>query len=211
LPLLLRFSVLLATLFVHCVLACTSPVAVHAWSSILAEDGSCGVGQGTTEVDVEVGRICLDLEELVVGHHSRCDGLPLLAVDTKHGPPHRRRDGRGVGLARTSPTLLTGGRKATHVRCVLRSRSLTWQWSIHDPAYLSSFTRCRTPHQAWLRRGATVADLRQFSMQDPGFGVPRMHLPSTRVNKGIRKGRAFDTPARWSSYRPLTAPLLADR
>ena len=176
----MRFSVLLARLFVHCVLACTSPVAVrvavHAWSSILAEDGICGVGQGTTEVEVEVGRICLDLEELVVGHHSRCDGLPLLAVDTKHGPPHRRRDGRGVGLARTSPTLLTGGRKATHVRCVLRSRSLAWQWSIHDPAYLSSTTRCRTPHQAWMRRGANFADLRQFSMQDPGFGVPRKHL-----------------------------------
>jgi hypothetical protein len=88
--------------FVHRVPVRTSPVAVrvavHAWSSNLAEDGICGVGQGTTEVEVEVGRICLYLEELVVGHHSRCEGLPLLAVETKHGPPHRRRDGRGVGL-----------------------------------------------------------------------------------------------------------------
>ena len=111
-----RFWTLLARLFVHCVLACTSPVAVrvavHAWSSILVEDGIYGVGQGTTtEVGVEAGRICLDLEELVVGHHSRFEGLPLLAVDTEHRPPHHRRDGRGVRLARTGPTLLTGGAK----------------------------------------------------------------------------------------------------
>jgi hypothetical protein len=137
-------------------------------------------------VEVEVGRICLDLEELVVGHHSRCDGLPLLAVDTKYGPPHRRRDGRSVGLARTSPTLLTGGRKATHVRCVLRSRSLTWQWSIHDPAYLSSSTRCGEP---WSNNGGSsmmILVVRTGAMQLSGNGLPRTLLLETvwKVRQG---------------------------
>ena len=56
-------------------------VAVHAWSSIRARDEVCGLGQGTTEVDVEVGHLCLDLEGLIVGRHSsRCEGLLLLAL-----------------------------------------------------------------------------------------------------------------------------------
>ena len=75
------FWALLARLFVHCVLACTSPVAVlvavHAWSATRARDEVCGLGQGTTAVGV-VGRVCLDLEELIAGQHSRCEGLPLL-------------------------------------------------------------------------------------------------------------------------------------
>jgi hypothetical protein len=29
-----------------------------------------GLGQGTTEVGVVVGRVCLDLEELIVGRHT---------------------------------------------------------------------------------------------------------------------------------------------
>ena len=40
-----------------------------------------GVGQGTTEV--EVGRVSLDLEELIVGRHIRCEGLLLLALDSE--------------------------------------------------------------------------------------------------------------------------------
>ena len=52
---------------------------------------------------------------------------------------------------------------------------------------------------------------RTRAMHDPASELRRMPLPRTRVNKGKRKGRGFDTPARWSSYRPLTAPLLADR
>src|SRR3712207_3620310 len=52
------FSALLARLLVHCVLACTSPVAVrvavHGWSPIRARDEASGVGQGTTEVGVVV-------------------------------------------------------------------------------------------------------------------------------------------------------------
>ncbi len=41
-----------------------------------------GVGQGTTEVRV-VGRGSLELEELIVSGHSRCDGLLLLALDSE--------------------------------------------------------------------------------------------------------------------------------
>jgi hypothetical protein len=37
-----------------------------------------GVGLGTTKVDV--GRVCLDLEELIVGRHRRCERLLLLAL-----------------------------------------------------------------------------------------------------------------------------------
>jgi hypothetical protein len=54
--------------FVHCVPTCTSPVAVHGWSATRARDEVCGLGQGTTEVDV--WRVCVDLEELVVGQHT---------------------------------------------------------------------------------------------------------------------------------------------
>jgi hypothetical protein len=79
----MRFSVLLARLFVHCVLACTSlvavRVAVHAWPTTRARDEVCGVGEGTTVVGAVVGRVCLDPEELIVGQHSRCEGLLLLA------------------------------------------------------------------------------------------------------------------------------------
>jgi hypothetical protein len=39
------------------------------------------------------------------------------------------------------------------------------------------------PHWAWMRRGASVAALRQCSMQDPGLGVLRIHLPRTLMNK----------------------------
>jgi hypothetical protein len=49
-------------------------VAVHGWSATRARDEVYGVGQRTTEVGVVVGRVCLDLEELVVGQHSRCEG-----------------------------------------------------------------------------------------------------------------------------------------
>src|SRR5215211_467048 len=69
----------------------------------------------------------------------------------------------------------------------------------------------RVPQRWWIRPGASLVALRRRSIQDPGFGIPRIYLSRTRVNKGKRKGRGFDTPARWSSYRPLTAPLLADR
>ena len=66
------FSARLARVLVHCVLACTSPVAVpvavHAWSSIRAGDEVCGLGQGTTEVDVvSRRRLPGPGEELIVG------------------------------------------------------------------------------------------------------------------------------------------------
>jgi hypothetical protein len=53
--------------FVHCVLVRISTVAEHSWPAIRGRDEVCGVGQGTTEVDVEVGRVCLDLKDLIVG------------------------------------------------------------------------------------------------------------------------------------------------
>ena len=37
-----------------------------------------------TEVGVVVGRVSLDLEELIFGRHSRFDSLLLLALDTAH-------------------------------------------------------------------------------------------------------------------------------
>ena len=68
------FWALLARLFVHCVPACTSPVAVrvavHAWSSSRARNAVAAIGQGTIEVGVVVGRVCLDLEQLVVDLHN---------------------------------------------------------------------------------------------------------------------------------------------
>jgi hypothetical protein len=54
-------------------------VAVHGWSATHARDEVCSVGQGTTEVSV--GRVSLDLKELIVSQHSRCDDFPLLALD----------------------------------------------------------------------------------------------------------------------------------
>ena len=74
-----RFWVVGRGRFVHCVPVRTSPVAVHVGSSIRAWDEVSAVGQGTTKVGV-VGSVCLDLEELIVGPHSRCDGLLLLAL-----------------------------------------------------------------------------------------------------------------------------------
>jgi hypothetical protein len=65
-------------------------VAVHAWPAIRARDEVCGLGQRTTEVGV-VGLVSMDLEELIVGRHSRCDGPLQLAPDSEHGPPRRRR------------------------------------------------------------------------------------------------------------------------
>jgi hypothetical protein len=71
---------------------------------------------------------------------------------------------------------------------VFRFQSLPWQRSIHDRAYRSDTTRCGIPYQVWMRRGARLAALRQFSMQDTGFEVPRIYLPGSRVNKGRYEG-----------------------
>jgi hypothetical protein len=63
-----------------------------------------------------------------------------------------------------------------------------------------------------LRASLKRIFMRCHQMLDRVIGIfENTYLPRTRVNKGKRKGRGFDTPARWSSYRPLTAPLLADR
>src|SRR5829696_2683358 len=43
-------------------------------------------------------------------------------------------------------------------------------------------------------------------MQDLGYELRRISIPRTPVNKGKRKGRDFDTPARWSGGR-VTDPL----
>ena len=66
--------------FVQGVPARTNPVAVHAWPSTRARDEASGVDEGMTEAGVVVERVCLDLEELIVGRHSRCEGLLLLAL-----------------------------------------------------------------------------------------------------------------------------------
>ena len=74
------FSAVLAASGVHCVLARISPVAVpdavHGWSAPRAREEVSGVGQGTAEVDV--WRASPDLEKLIVGQHSLCEGLLLL-------------------------------------------------------------------------------------------------------------------------------------
>ena len=70
--------------FVHCVLVRISPVAVRLQymggrQLVLWMREVCGLGQVTTEVDV--WRVCLGLEELIVGRHSRhCEDLLLLAL-----------------------------------------------------------------------------------------------------------------------------------
>ena len=46
------------------------------------------MGQETTEVGVVVGRVCLDLEKLIVDRHSRCEGFPLLALDAESTGSH---------------------------------------------------------------------------------------------------------------------------
>jgi len=56
-------------------------VAVHDWSAPRAREEVSGVGQGTAEVDV--WRVSLDLEELIVGRHIRCEDLLLLALDSE--------------------------------------------------------------------------------------------------------------------------------
>jgi hypothetical protein len=71
--------------FVQCVPARTSPVAVpvavHSWSATRARYEIFDLGQGTTVVGVVVGRVCLDLEDLIFGRHSiSWDGLLLLAL-----------------------------------------------------------------------------------------------------------------------------------
>jgi hypothetical protein len=33
------------------------------------------------------------------------------------------------------------------------------------------------------------------AMQDPGYELPRIHIPRTPVNKGKGKGRSYDAPA----------------
>jgi hypothetical protein len=84
-----RFWVVGRYRFVHSVLVRNSPVAVrvavHVWPAIRARDEVCGVGPGTTEVGV--GRLPRSLKELIVGRHSRCDVLPLLALDTAQAAP----------------------------------------------------------------------------------------------------------------------------
>src|SRR3712207_2393113 len=65
----------------------------------------------------------MDLEELIVGRHSRCDGLLLLALDSEHGPPRRRRHGYMRHWARSRS--LTGWRagRSFCLTCVPPSRS----------------------------------------------------------------------------------------
>src|SRR5919112_6727607 len=60
------FSALLGKEFVHCVLACTGPVAVHVWSSTCARDEISGVGHGMTEVGV--GHVSWGLKESPRGY-----------------------------------------------------------------------------------------------------------------------------------------------
>jgi hypothetical protein len=64
LRLLIRFSVLLASLFVHCVLACSSPVAVHSQSSLSAGYEPAAIAE-------------------VVRHQARIGGVPRRATERK--------------------------------------------------------------------------------------------------------------------------------
>ena len=82
---------------------------------------------------------------------------------------------------------------------MFRSHSLPWQWSIHD-------RRISIQHQAWMRREASLAALRQFSMQCPGSGVPRVYLLSNPVNRHALVSCAT-LPHRSGS--PLGSPWLA--
>jgi hypothetical protein len=88
--------------FVHCVPVriregCGT-VAVHAWSSLRAEDEVCGVGQGKTEVDVEVGRVCLDPERSLsstgtVVVTASCYSHQIASVEAWCGAEHEPTEG----------------------------------------------------------------------------------------------------------------------
>src|SRR5215207_8625510 len=72
-------------------------------------------------------------------------------------------------------------------RCVLRSRSLAWQRSIHERANRYSATSCRNRSAgAEAPRSELFVALRRRSMQYPEYRVPRIPLPRTPVNKPRR-------------------------
>ena len=119
-----------------------STVAVHLSASIRARDEVSGVGQGMTEVNV-VGSVSLDLEELILSRYSRCDDLLLLYSHWIASMVRHAAEGMdvrhwvlGQGL------LLLGAMPRRRDACSIPSQA--WQWSIPDPAYRSSTTRCRS-------------------------------------------------------------------
>jgi hypothetical protein len=63
--------------------------------------------------------------------------------------------------------------------------STPWQRGVHDPVYRSRTTRCRNPLLSTdAPRSEPLAALRRRSMQYPGYGVPRISLLGTWVNRG---------------------------
>ena len=129
-------------------------------------------------MDVEVGRICLDLEELIVGRHSRCDGLPLLPLDSE-SMNHHATEGMNLRYwALDHNVSHSGESKATQEeRRVFRSQSTVVV--VEHSRVCISIRR----HKMWdpspgvdAPRSEPLTALRQFSMQDPGFEVPRIYL-----------------------------------
>jgi hypothetical protein len=77
------------------------------------------------------------LREREIGADHRSGARPSMRRFPRSG--RRRRDGRGVGLAQhRSPMSAKPGKGQA-----CSDPGLPWQWSIHDPAYRSSTTRCR--------------------------------------------------------------------
>ena len=63
-------------------------------------------------------------------------------------------------------------------------------------AYPSTTTICKTPSHAACRRSrAILAPLRGGYMHSAAYGLPRIYIPRTRVNKGKNKGRGVAASA----------------
>ena len=150
-------SMILRSRFVHCVPACISPVAVHAGSSIRARDEVCGLGQGTSEVDV--GRFSMESRSLsaagTVGVTASCYSHWIVRAWAATPPKvWIRQRARLMCLLPESAKPYAGEMSEPF-------QPLAWQWSIHHSRIsIKHHTKCsRSPSPAWMRREASPLPL----------------------------------------------------
>jgi len=139
------------------------------------------------EVSLGTGPVCVDLEDLIFGRHtSSCDGLLPLALLDRVSMSRHAAEGIDIRHWALGQCVSIGECKALwRNRCLLRSQSSVAVE--HSP-----FPHIDTAPQgvvgvrrrAWMCRGASLAGLRRRPMQDPGFGVPRLHQAVEKVAVG---------------------------
>ena len=113
--------------------------------------------------------------------------------------------GGGAGCSAHSPGPPLGGKYRTgrkwckHLFAVggypALCISIHRRYKVFGPGY------SHTPLGGHFRQHRTGA------MQDPGYGLPRMPIPRTWVNKGKKKGRGYCSPALFSACCKTISPL----